>query len=231
MEKRQRTTKELQKIAADLRTGWVQGDPVAPFLRRSLTSIDKLVHEELVSLRDIATALGLAGITFKTGHAWSADNLRKELGKARAKLKQANPDGRSGKQQQGPQPNAVRIRRDSKMGHEQHRPPIPAPPEKKQTRRLAVTPVATPPPSAAHVPIPAATAPAANPRPTSAVAPGAQHVSDLERKVQLLQSSPRKLTEAEREEALTAVLGKNWRESLRPVPLARSRRPGSVDTE
>ncbi len=90
MHKRLRSQKELQQIAAQLRPGWAKGDPVAHFLRRALPTIDKLVHLDLVSIRDIASVLNLVGITYQIGHAWNPGTLRKELGEARARRDQAS---------------------------------------------------------------------------------------------------------------------------------------------
>jgi hypothetical protein len=232
MRKRPRTKKELQKIAGDLRAGWLDGDPVAPFLRCSLMSIDRLIHEDLVSIRDVATALTMAGITYRTGRAWSEKLLRGDLAKARSWTDQrAIPETQPAGKPNVPGQGIETGRADSKTRREKQPAPMVTPSEKKPARRVAVTPVATRPPSAAHVPIPAATAPDSNRRPTTSVAPGAPHVSDLERNVDLLQSARLATTEAEREKALTALLGENWRASLPPVQLSRSRRPGPAATE
>ncbi len=76
-------------IATQLGEGWVSGDPVAPFLRKKLPLIEAMIHENQISLRDIARALVDVGITYRTGNPWTEDNLQKELTRARSVLRQS----------------------------------------------------------------------------------------------------------------------------------------------
>jgi hypothetical protein len=87
MRKPRRTTREIQKIADQLRECWFEDLPIAWFLRRSLPTIDKLVRDEFVSVRDIARALTYAGITYQTRNAWTERNLSRDIGKARRILR------------------------------------------------------------------------------------------------------------------------------------------------
>jgi hypothetical protein len=75
-----------------------------------------MIHEDLVSIRDIAKALGMAGITYQTGNPWSEHVLRVELAKARAKRDRgATADAQLEKTHNGTQSKKTPHSGDSKL--------------------------------------------------------------------------------------------------------------------
>jgi hypothetical protein len=136
MRKRPRSEAEIQKIAARLGTRWVHGDPVAPFLRRSVNLIDKLVHDDLVAIRDIGAALEVAGIVYQTGNGWTDKLLRGELTKARRWLKERQIQAKgSGRKVNSPTRTAKASGFDAKKKHKNSRFSNATPRRKRQSRR------------------------------------------------------------------------------------------------
>jgi hypothetical protein len=84
--KRQPSDAELDALAARLRILWREGDVIRPWLRKHHDMIRDLVHEDW-SWASLAVALTRAGISWRTGRAWSAEGLRREIVRATIPLK------------------------------------------------------------------------------------------------------------------------------------------------
>jgi hypothetical protein len=77
---------EIDALAARFRALWVAGDVIRPWLRRHAEMLLALVQDGW-SWSAIARALTQAGITYRTGRAWSANNLQSEAYRARKPLR------------------------------------------------------------------------------------------------------------------------------------------------
>ena len=84
--KRQPSDAELDALAERFRALWRQGEVVRPWLRKHNAMIRTLVHDDW-SWAAVAEALTHAGITWRTGRAWSAEGLRREIIRASLPLK------------------------------------------------------------------------------------------------------------------------------------------------
>jgi hypothetical protein len=84
---------ELDALAAELRTLWRSGDIVGQWLRKHAHKLRLLLYDDW-SWATLADALTRAGITYRTGHAGTADGLRRDVRRASRPLKrQLNADG------------------------------------------------------------------------------------------------------------------------------------------
>jgi hypothetical protein len=88
--KRQPSDAELTALAERFRALWRQGDVLRPWLRKHHAMIRELVHDDW-SWASVAEALRRARITYRTGRAWSAEGLRREVVRATIPLKRATP--------------------------------------------------------------------------------------------------------------------------------------------
>jgi len=86
--KRTPTDDEIEALAEQLRPLWRAGNAVRPWLRKHATMLIDLVHEEW-SWADVAAALDRAGIAYKTGNPWQAEQLRAKIAGTRRPLKHA----------------------------------------------------------------------------------------------------------------------------------------------
>jgi hypothetical protein len=84
--KRQPSDAELDALAERFRALWRQGDVVRPWLRKHHAMLRALVHDDW-SWAAVADALTRAGIAWRTGRAWSAEGLRREIVRASIPLK------------------------------------------------------------------------------------------------------------------------------------------------
>jgi hypothetical protein len=84
--KRQPSEAELDALAERFRALWRQGDVLRPWLRKHHAMIRALVHDDW-SWAAVADALTRAGIAWRTGRAWSAEGLRREIVRASIPLK------------------------------------------------------------------------------------------------------------------------------------------------
>jgi hypothetical protein len=84
--KRKPSETELNALAAELRALWRPGDIVGHWLRKYAHELRVLVHDDW-SWAALADVLTRAGITYRTGHAWSADGLRHDVRRASRPLK------------------------------------------------------------------------------------------------------------------------------------------------
>ena len=84
--KRQPSEAELDALAERFRVLWRQGDVLRPWLRKHHAMIRALVHDDW-SWAAVAEALTRAGITWRTGRAWLAEGLRREIVRASIPLK------------------------------------------------------------------------------------------------------------------------------------------------
>jgi hypothetical protein len=84
--KRQPSEAEINALAVDLAVLWRTGDVIGPWLRKHHGKLLALVHDDW-SWSALAAALTIARVTYRTGRAWSADNLRRDVWRARRPLK------------------------------------------------------------------------------------------------------------------------------------------------
>jgi hypothetical protein len=84
--KRQPSEAELDALAERFRALWRAGDVLRPWLRKHHAMFRALVHDDW-SWAAVAVALTRAGITWRTGRAWSAEGLRREVVRASLPLK------------------------------------------------------------------------------------------------------------------------------------------------
>jgi hypothetical protein len=84
--KRIRTQEEIAALAKRLRTRWIPGEPLRPWLRRHAGMLLKLVHGGW-SWAAVANALDEAGIKYDTQKKWTAAWLQSDFHRARAPLK------------------------------------------------------------------------------------------------------------------------------------------------
>ena len=84
--KRQPSEAELDALAERFHALWRQGDVLRPWLRKHHAMIRTLVHDDW-SWAAVAEALTRVGITWRTGRAWSAEGLRREIIRASLPLK------------------------------------------------------------------------------------------------------------------------------------------------
>jgi len=84
--KRQPSEAELAALAEEFRALWRQGDVVVPWLRKHKNRLRALIADDW-SWAAIADALTRAGITYRTGRPWTANNLRYDVRRASRPLK------------------------------------------------------------------------------------------------------------------------------------------------
>ncbi len=77
---------EIEALAARFRAIWAPGEVIRPWLRQHAEMLLALVREGW-SWAAIARALTRAGITYRTGRAWTADGLQSEAYRARKPLR------------------------------------------------------------------------------------------------------------------------------------------------
>ena len=84
--KRQPSEAELDALAERFRALRRAGDVLRPWLRKHHGMIRALVNDDW-SWAAVAEALTRAGVTWRTGRAWSAEGLRREIVRASIPLK------------------------------------------------------------------------------------------------------------------------------------------------
>src|ERR1700758_3065597 len=84
--KRQPSEAELDALAERFRALRRAGDVLRPWLRKHHGMIRALVNDDW-SWAAVADALTRAGVTWRTGRAWSAEGLRREIVRASIPLK------------------------------------------------------------------------------------------------------------------------------------------------
>jgi hypothetical protein len=84
--KRKPSEAELAALAEEFRALWRQGDVVVPWLRKHKNRLRALIVDDW-SWAAIANALTRAGITYRTGRPWTANNLRYDVRRASRPLK------------------------------------------------------------------------------------------------------------------------------------------------
>ena len=92
--KRRPSELELVALSDQFRAIWRPGDVLRPWLRKHHTTIRDLVHGDW-SWATLADALTRAGITYRTGRAWSPEGLRREVARASAPLRGSRRHGAS----------------------------------------------------------------------------------------------------------------------------------------
>ena len=93
--KRRPSELELVALSDQFRALWRPGDVLRPWLRRHHPMIRNLVHSDW-SWATVADALTRASITYRTGRAWSAEGLRREVARASAPLRGYGRHGAGG---------------------------------------------------------------------------------------------------------------------------------------
>jgi len=86
--KRRRTPSELKQLAIQLHLGWVPGDSIIGHLRKLTPTIQNMLWHDGIHVEDIAAALNLAGIKYRTGTEWTRTTLQNKLTHARNTLHQ-----------------------------------------------------------------------------------------------------------------------------------------------
>ena len=77
--KRDHNDAEIEKLAEKFRESWSEGQVIRSWLRSHSADLRKLVREEDWSWTNIGRALSAAGIQFKTGKAWTGENVRRAV--------------------------------------------------------------------------------------------------------------------------------------------------------
>jgi hypothetical protein len=81
------TDEEIVALGQILKPLWRPGQLVMPWLRANADMLRALVQEEHWSWNAVAAAMTKAGITYRTGNAWSGTTLRLQIRQARQPLK------------------------------------------------------------------------------------------------------------------------------------------------
>lgn len=84
--KRTPTDDEIDALAELFRPLWRTGEAVRPWLRKHAVMLIDLVHDDW-SWAGVAAALDRAGVSYKTGNPWQAEQLRAKIAAARRPLK------------------------------------------------------------------------------------------------------------------------------------------------
>lgn len=84
--KRMPSDHEIASLADSFRELWTPGDDIRTWLRKQSVLMLDLVHGDW-SWAALAVVLTKAGITYRTGTAWTTDSLRQESARATAPLK------------------------------------------------------------------------------------------------------------------------------------------------
>jgi hypothetical protein len=84
--KRTPTDDEIDALAEQFRPLWRTGEAVRPWLRKHASMLIDLVHDDW-SWAGVAIALDRAGVAYKTGNPWQAEQLRAKIAGTRRPLK------------------------------------------------------------------------------------------------------------------------------------------------
>jgi hypothetical protein len=84
--KRTPTDDEIEALAEQFRPLWRAGEAVRPWLRKHALMLNDLVHDDW-SWAGVAAALDRAGIAYRTGNPWQAEQLRAKIAGTRRPLK------------------------------------------------------------------------------------------------------------------------------------------------
>jgi hypothetical protein len=84
--KRMPSDHEIASLADKFRELWTPGEDIRTWLRKQSADMLELVHGDW-SWAALAIVLTKAGITYRTGKAWTTDSLRQEATRATAPLK------------------------------------------------------------------------------------------------------------------------------------------------
>lgn len=93
---------DVEELAKKFREDWSEGKVIRSWLRRHGEELRNLVRNEDWSWANIGKALSLAGIQFRTGRAWTGENVRRAVDLAMKPKKV-----RAGKVQMPPAPTAT----------------------------------------------------------------------------------------------------------------------------
>jgi hypothetical protein len=86
--KRTPTDDEIEALAEQFRPLWRAGEAIRPWLRKHALMLNDLVHDDW-SWAGVAAALDRAGIAYRTGNPWQAEQLRAKIAGTRRPLKHA----------------------------------------------------------------------------------------------------------------------------------------------
>jgi hypothetical protein len=85
--KHPRPDAHVERLAALFRTRWVPADGIAPWLRKNLPRLRRMVDDEGWSWADLGRALTLAGITYDGGRPWTGKVLTVKVAQAQNQLR------------------------------------------------------------------------------------------------------------------------------------------------
>src|SRR3954447_15134054 len=85
--KHPRPDAQVERLAALFRTRWVPADGIAPWLRKNLPRLRRMVDDEGWSWADVGRALTLAGITYDGGKPWTGKVLTVKVAQAQSQLR------------------------------------------------------------------------------------------------------------------------------------------------
>jgi len=121
--KHPRPDADVERLASQFRARWVPADGIAPWLRKNLPRLHRMVRDEAWSWADVGRALTLAGITYDGGRPWTGkvltvkvaqaqNQLRKRAAKRAGVLTPARPSDQpvvaaAWRAESGPQPTAA----------------------------------------------------------------------------------------------------------------------------
>src|SRR4051794_3108355 len=77
----------VERLAALFRARWVPADGIAPWLRKNLPRLRRMVDDEGWSWADVGRALTLAGITYDGGRPWTGKVLTVKVAQAQNQLR------------------------------------------------------------------------------------------------------------------------------------------------
>jgi hypothetical protein len=83
-------------LATQFAADWTAGDAVLTWLRRHVEALTRMIHDDGWSWPDLARALTIAGIGYRSGRPWTGDLLRQKAAEARTPRRSVSvPAGRS----------------------------------------------------------------------------------------------------------------------------------------
>lgn len=77
--KRAHNESEIEELAQRFRESWSEGQIIRSWLRTHSAELRELVRDKDWSWANIGRALSAAGIQFKTGKAWTGENVRRAV--------------------------------------------------------------------------------------------------------------------------------------------------------
>lgn len=85
--KHPRPDADIARLASDLAASWTAADGIEPWLRTHVPRLTRMIQDESWSWSDIARALTVAGIQYKSGRPWTGTFLAVKAAEVRAQRK------------------------------------------------------------------------------------------------------------------------------------------------